>query len=208
MKLVQIIQRIFDQRPNSRLNDVWKMSGNWTNNVKAAQKLRFCWRFYLCFKVLCIWTSDIGPLKYSTLPFWSVWRILCIVNSQNCFPTIHGCYMKKCAVPTSSDNSGYYLTEHHVDIIEKSLLSPDLALCFFFLFPKLKSALRGKRLESLEAMKDNTTKKLKAIPSSASKKCMHVCVALDDCHIEGNKKIYLKIKPIFFYWRISGIFWS
>jgi len=61
------------------------------------------------------------------------------------------------------------------------LYPPDLVAYDFFLFPKL--SLREKRFESTEAVKENSLKKLKAIPSSAYEKCLekwvkhwHICV--------------------------------
>ncbi|CAK9811861.1 Mariner Mos1 transposase [Anthophora quadrimaculata] len=87
-----------------------------------------------------------------------------------------------------------YLTKHQINTIEQPPYSPDLAPCDFFLFPKLKLPLRGKRFDTLEAIKENATKELKAIPSSAYNKCMddwikrwHMCVASDGCYFEGDK---------------------
>ena len=60
-----------------------------------------------------------------------------------------------------------YLIIYQVDTIEQLLFLLDLALCFFFLFPKLKSLSQGKKIESLVTMK-----KLKLIPSSTYKNGM------------------------------------
>ena len=54
--------------------------------------------------------------------------------------------------------------------------------------------LRGKRFESIEAIKQNATKELSAIPLAAYEKCMddwikrwHMCVASNGCYFEGDK---------------------
>ncbi|CAK9818879.1 hypothetical protein ANTQUA_LOCUS9953 [Anthophora quadrimaculata] len=69
-----------------------------------------------------------------------------------------------------------------------------MAPCDFFLFPKLKLPLRGRRFESIEAIKENSQKELKALPSSAFKKCFEewekrwrMCIASDGAYFEGDK---------------------
>lgn len=87
-----------------------------------------------------------------------------------------------------------YLTKHQVNTILQPPYSPDMAPCDFFLFPKLKLPLRGKRFESLETIKENATKELKSIPTEAYKMCMdkwverwRMCVASEGCYFEGDK---------------------
>ncbi|CAK9826008.1 hypothetical protein ANTRET_LOCUS3925 [Anthophora retusa] len=46
-----------------------------------------------------------------------------------------------------------------------------MALYDFFLFVRLKLPLRGKGFQTIEAIKENSQKKLKAIPKSAYEKC-------------------------------------
>jgi hypothetical protein len=41
--------------------------------------------------------------------------------------------------------------------------SPDLALCDFFIFPKIKSVLKGTRFESVDAVNAKATQLLKSI---------------------------------------------
>ncbi|KZC03764.1 hypothetical protein WN55_04220 [Dufourea novaeangliae] len=69
-----------------------------------------------------------------------------------------------------------------------------MAPCDFFLFPKLKLPLRERRFESIEAIKENSLKELKATPQSAYEQCMkdwvkrwHSCIALDGAYFEGDK---------------------
>ncbi|CAK9833043.1 Mariner Mos1 transposase [Anthophora retusa] len=64
-----------------------------------------------------------------------------------------------------------FLAKNSTNAIEQAPYSPDMAPCDCFLFPKLKLPLRGRRFESIEAIKENLQKELKALPSSAFKKC-------------------------------------
>jgi len=60
-----------------------------------------------------------------------------------------------------------FSAKNSTNIILQAPYSPDLTLCDFFLSPKFKLSLRGKRFESTEAVKEKSLKELKAIPSSA-----------------------------------------
>ena len=51
-----------------------------------------------------------------------------------------------------------------------------------------------KKFSSIDEIKENATKELKAIPSSDYEKCMdewvkrwHMCIASDGCYFEGDK---------------------
>jgi [histone H3]-lysine36 N-dimethyltransferase SETMAR len=91
-----------------------------------------------------------------------------------------------------------FLAKHETKVIAQPPYSPDLAPCDFFLFPKLKYPLRGTRHESIEAIKSNSLKELKAIPAEAYNKCMenwinrwHACIGSKGAYFEGdNKDLY------------------
>jgi hypothetical protein len=53
-------------------------------------------------------------------------------------------------------------------VVPYPLYSPDLAPRDFFLFPRLKSTLKGKRFEDVAEIQLNTTRQLQAIPKHAS----------------------------------------
>lgn len=87
-----------------------------------------------------------------------------------------------------------YLNKNNVNIVPQAPYSPDMAPCDFFLFPKLKLPLRGKHFETIEVIKENSKKELKAIPKSAFQKCYddwkkrwHMCIASDGDYFEGDK---------------------
>jgi len=87
-----------------------------------------------------------------------------------------------------------FLAKNSTNVIEQAPYSPDMAPCDFFLFPKLKLPLRGRRFESIEAIKENSLKELKAIPQWAYQRCMedwvcrwNHCIALSGDYFEGDK---------------------
>lgn len=87
-----------------------------------------------------------------------------------------------------------FLAKNSTHVIDQAPYSPDMVPCNFFLFPKLKLPLRERHFESIEAIKENSLKELKAIPQSVYEKCIedwvkrwHSCIALDGAYFEGDK---------------------
>jgi len=87
-----------------------------------------------------------------------------------------------------------FKTKNSINTIDQPPYSPDLAPADFFLFPKLKLPLRGHRYESIEDIKENSTRELKKIPESAYKTCFedwkkrwHMCIASNGAYFEGDK---------------------
>ena len=71
-------------------------------------------------------------------------------------------------------SSGDWLFQYIVHFIVQlcqTPYSPDTALCSFWMFPKLKIALKGKRFDDIETIQSNATRELKAIPKSAFENC-------------------------------------
>jgi hypothetical protein len=66
-----------------------------------------------------------------------------------------------------------YLTDKRTPVLEHAQYSPDLAPCDFFLFPKIKSALKGIRFESMEAVKQKTADLLKALTKEDFQHCFN-----------------------------------
>lgn len=86
-----------------------------------------------------------------------------------------------------------YLTKNQVTIIAQAPYSPDMAPADFFLFPKLKIPLRGRRFDSIEDIKQNSKRELLAIPKSSFsrafegwKRRWHTCVGTDGDYFEGD----------------------
>ena len=55
------------------------------------------------------------------------------------------------------------LAKHQITQVTQPPYSPDLAPCDFWLFPKLKSPLKGKRFQTIDEIRENTTGQLMAI---------------------------------------------
>ena len=60
-----------------------------------------------------------------------------------------------------------FLAKNATTILPQPPYSPDLAPADFFLFPKLKSTLKGRCFESIEAVKTNSLAHLRSIPIKA-----------------------------------------
>lgn len=60
-----------------------------------------------------------------------------------------------------------YLVRVNVPVVPQPPYSPDLSPPDFFLFPRLKSALKGKRFDSIEDIQANVKAALAAIPEQA-----------------------------------------
>ena len=56
-----------------------------------------------------------------------------------------------------------FLAKHQTTQGTQTPYSPDLAPCDFWLFPKLKSPLKGKRFQTVNEIQENTMEKLMAI---------------------------------------------
>ena len=60
-----------------------------------------------------------------------------------------------------------YLAKHQTVVVPHPPYSPDLAPANFFLFPKLKTTLKGRRFQTIGEIQENATIELRAITSSA-----------------------------------------
>jgi len=87
-----------------------------------------------------------------------------------------------------------FLAKRATTVIPQPPYSPDLAPADFFLFPKLKSTLKGRRFESIEAIKTNLLAHLRRIPKKAFqecfrtlKKCWQWCIQSRGEYFEGDK---------------------
>jgi hypothetical protein len=86
------------------------------------------------------------------------------------------------------------LAKHATTVLPQLPYSPDLAPADFFLFQKLKSALKGRRFESIEAIKTNSIAHLRSIPKTAFqeflttlKKRWQLCIQGRGEDFEGDK---------------------
>jgi len=87
-----------------------------------------------------------------------------------------------------------FLTKHEMTVVPQPPYSPDLAPVDFFLFPQLKSSLKGRRFQTIEEMEENWTRDLRAIPQNKFqdtfqnwKKCWEWCDKSGGEYFEGDK---------------------
>jgi len=80
------------------------------------------------------------------------------------------------------------------NVVPQTHYSPDLAPADFFLFPKLKYTLKGRRFDTFDEIQTNSTKELFAIPKEAFQKVFQSwqkrwerCVASKGNYFEGDK---------------------
>ena len=66
----------------------------------------------------------------------------------------------------SSNLVQQFLAKHKIVQLRQPSYSPDITPCDFWMFPKLKMALKGKRFDDIETIQSNATHELKAIPKS------------------------------------------
>ena len=56
-----------------------------------------------------------------------------------------------------------FLAKHQITQVTQSPYSPDLVSCNFWLFPRLKSPLKGKRFQTINEIQENTMRQLMVI---------------------------------------------
>ena len=86
-----------------------------------------------------------------------------------------------------------YLAKHQTPVVPHPPYSPDLAPADFFLFPKLKTTLKGRHFQTIEEIQENATRELRAITESAFqeafqklKKRWERCIASRGDYFEGD----------------------
>ena len=89
-----------------------------------------------------------------------------------------------------------FLAEKRITVLEHPPYSPDLAPCDFFLFPKVKSELKGTRFESVNGVKKKTTELLRQLTENDLQHCfdqwktrMQRCVDAEGEYIEGERSL-------------------
>jgi len=86
-----------------------------------------------------------------------------------------------------------YLAKYQPSIVPHPPYSPDLAPADFFLFPKLRITLKGRRFQTLEEIQENAIRELHAITESAFQKAFQQwkkrwerCIASRGGYFEGD----------------------
>ncbi|KAG5308728.1 MOS1T transposase, partial [Pseudoatta argentina] len=90
-----------------------------------------------------------------------------------------------------------FLAKNNTLMMPQPPYSPDLAPCNFFLFPKLKRSMKGRRYATIEEIKRASKEELNKITKNDFLKCFedwkkrwHKCIISDGDYFEGDKKIF------------------
>jgi len=86
-----------------------------------------------------------------------------------------------------------YLAKYQTSVVPHPPYSSDVAAGYFFLFPKLKTTLKGRRFQTIEEIYENAIRELRAITESAFqeafqqwKKLWERCLASRGDYFEGD----------------------
>ena len=87
-----------------------------------------------------------------------------------------------------------FLTKSETTVVPQPPYSPDLAPADFFLFPKWKSSLKGRRFQTVEEIEENSIRDLRAIPQNTFqdafqnwKKRWERCIKSGGEYCEGDR---------------------
>ena len=144
-------------------------------HVKVGAMSSQCWLFFSIVRVLCT-TNLLQEVRRSTknitVKFWKdcimPWEENDRVSRQavtDFFTTITRQRIHRTLCSNFWRNTRLYS-------FASQPYSPNIAPCDFWMFPKFKMALKGRRFDDIETIQSNATRELKAIPKSAFKDCL------------------------------------
>ncbi|KAL4113507.1 hypothetical protein QTP88_017119 [Uroleucon formosanum] len=86
-----------------------------------------------------------------------------------------------------------FLAKHGIPVVSQPPYSPDLAPYDFFLFPKIKMALKGKRFQDVDEIKQNATEQLRGVSKNDFHRCFQkwqerwrTCMDSEGAYFEGD----------------------
>ena len=97
------------------------------------------------------------------------------------------------APPHKTKKVNEFLMKKQIFLIDQPLYSPDLSLCNYFLFPKLKTAMKGAFYDDVPTIQEALTQVLKYIPNTEFKKSMVKLVDRSKRCIELNGSYFEQI---------------
>ena len=122
------------------------------------------------------------------------------VYYKNVLTTLHECVQRR--RPDMWKNASWilhhdnapsvkrYLAKNNIPVTEHPPYSPDLAPCDFFLFPKIKSVLKGTKFESVDAVKGKETQLLNSLKQDDLQHCyQHWQIRMERCRDRGGDYI-------------------
>ena len=83
-----------------------------------------------------------------------------------------------------------FLAKKCISTLEHPTYFPDLTLCDFFLFPKIKCVLKGTHFESLDTVKKKSADVLQQLPESdlLQSKQDYQCLSANGYYIEDDMR--------------------
>jgi len=93
--------------------------------------------------------------------------MLCAGRGLNCGKTRLRCCTTTTRLLTRRSSSAVNLAKYQTSVVPHPPNIPDLAPADFFLFPKLKTTLKGRRFQTIEGIRENAIRELRAITESA-----------------------------------------
>jgi hypothetical protein len=97
---------------------------------------------------------------------------------------------------------------HGIPVVQQPPYSPDMAPCDFWLFPKLKTVLNGKRFVDIDAIQKNATGTLHTIPKDSFSKNVSCSGRTAGSSVSAHKESILKIIKYFYLLAIKCNFHS
>ena len=79
-----------------------------------------------------------------------------------------------------------FLAQKNVCVIQHPPYSPDLSPCDYYLFPKMKVAMKGTFYDDVEAIQAAVTRVIEAIPKTGLHKSMHDLVKRAELCIDAQ----------------------
>ena len=107
---------------------------------------------------------------------WRCWKDYAIVyrkNDQKCGAAVIGSFTTTMPLPTRPWMCSSFRQKNNMTVIPHPPYSSDLAPCDFFLFPRMKCQMKGKRFADVSKVKKKMLEVLNNISTEEFQKCFH-----------------------------------
>ena len=111
------------------------------------------------------WASRATNVHQILCEAWTFLHRNCLDDSEGCScgHLVTGSFTRTTHLLTHHIFVKSFLVKHPITQVTQPPYSPDLAPCDFWLFPKLKSPLKGERFQTIHDIQENTTGQLMLI---------------------------------------------
>ena len=138
----------------------------WRRHGKATARSRSCYLYFWIGKMLSIMNIPLQAkqlIRSITSMFIIGWEMWCSENGHNYGQLVTGSFIMTMGLLTHQVLWRVFLQNIKSPRWLKPPYSPDLAPCNFWLFPKLKSLLKGKKFQTIDEIQENTMGQLMVI---------------------------------------------